>query len=110
MDLSRKLGENDRLTRTLLAVGLAAFALRSLRKAKRLRGVMAGAGAVALGYGTVPESGSAVERLGEGIDLDWTSGTGLRCAACGDPIVPGQARTPNKDGETVHATCLEATR
>lgn len=110
MELSQKLGDNDRLVRTLLAVGLAVFALRSLRNGKRLRGVLAGLGAFALGYGTRYESGSVTEPLAEELDTDSTSEPGqFRCAACGEPIVVGQSRRPDENDETVHDACLGVT-
>ena len=117
MDLTQNLGDRNRLTRTLLAVGLAVFALWSLRKGKRLRGALAGLGAVALGYGASTESDGTMEHLAEIPDTDPTSeaeqqptseAEQLRCAICGEPIVPGQPRTPNENDETVHEACLEA--
>lgn len=109
MELSQNPDDRDRLTRALLAVGLAAFALWSLRKKRRLRGVLAGLGALALGYSASTESGDVVERLEEVVETESASESPrLRCATCGDPIVAGQLRTPNEDGETVHEACLEA--
>jgi len=109
MDLTQNPDDRDRLTRTLLAVGLAVFALRSVRKGKRLRGVLAGLGAFALGYRVSTESGDVMERLVEAPDMESTSeAEQLRCAICGEPIVPGESRTPNENDETVHEACLEA--
>jgi len=109
MALTQNFVDRDRLTRTLLAVGLAVFALLSLRKGKRLRGVLAGLGAVALGYTTTTDSGGVMQSLGEGLETEPTSETGqLICSNCGDPIVPGQRRRPNENDETVHEACLEA--
>lgn len=108
MELSKELRENDRLTHTLLAVGLSLFALLSLRKGKRLRGVLAGLGAVALVYNTTTESVDVVEHVSEELETESTTeDKGQRCAACGDPIVPGQPRRPNENDETVHEACLE---
>jgi len=110
MELPKQLRDNDRLVYTLLAVGLSVFALQSLRKGKRLRGVLAGLGAVALGYGTSSEPGDVVEQFSEELDTESTTEDGrLRCAICGDPIVTGQSRRPNENDETVHENCLEAT-
>ena len=109
MELSNKLRDNDRFTRTLLAVGLSVFALWSLRRGKRLRGVLAGLSAVALGYGAATESSDVVEHLAEELDIgSTTEDEQLRCAICGDPIVVGQPRRPNENEETVHEACLEA--
>jgi hypothetical protein len=109
MDLSKNPRDTDRFTQTLLAVGLSVFALLSLRRGKRLRGVLAGAGAVALGYSASTEPGDVVEQFA--VELDTVSTTDddqLRCAACGEPIVPGQNRGPNGNDETVHGSCLES--
>jgi hypothetical protein len=109
MELSKKLRNDDRLTRTLLAVGLSVFALLSVRRGKRLRGVLAGLGAVALGYGAVTESGDVVEHFAEEFATgSTTEDEQRRCAICGDPIVAGQSRTPNENDETVHEACLES--
>jgi len=109
MELPKTLRDNDRLVRTLAAVGLSVFALRSLRKGKRLRGALAGLGAVALGYGASTDSSDAVEHFAEELDTgSTTEDEQLRCAICGDPIVTGQSRKPNENGETVHEACLKA--
>jgi hypothetical protein len=109
MELSKQLRENDRLTRALLAVGLSVVALLSLRRGDRLRGALAGLGAVALGYSASTESDDVVEQFGEELDIgSTTEDDRLRCAICGDPIVVGQPRTPNENDETVHEACLEA--
>lgn len=109
MELSKKLRDDDRLTHTLLAVGLSVFALLSLRSGKRLRGVLAGVGAVTLWYDASTESGDVVEHLAEELDTESTTeDKRLRCAICGDPIVVGQRRGPNENDETVHEACLES--
>jgi hypothetical protein len=96
------------LVRIVLAAGLAVVALRSLRRGRRVRGVLAGLGAVALGYSAVTESNDVIEHLVEDLDTEAASETTrLRCAICGDPIVPGQSRRPNENNETVHEACLE---
>ncbi|MFC7142153.1 DUF2892 domain-containing protein [Halosimplex aquaticum] len=114
MELSEKLGDRSRLVRVVLTAVLAVVALQSFRKRKRTRGVVAGLGAAALGYTVSSESGGVVESLGgealESIGAESTAEGGeLRCAYCGEPIVPGERRKPNEDGETVHEACLEAT-
>lgn len=93
----------------VLAAGLGVVALRSLRRGKRVRGVVAGLGAVVLGYSTVSESNDAMEHLLDDLDADAASETTRpRCASCGDPIVLGQSRRPNENNETVHEACLKA--
>jgi len=99
------------LARTLIAVGLGAFALWSLRKGNRLRGLLAGAGAVALGYSASTDADTSVDQVPDAEDLDTEPAeddTHRRCATCGDPIVTGQSRVPNENDDTVHETCLEA--
>jgi hypothetical protein len=106
MEPTQDLRDRDRLTRTALAAGLAVFALRSLRRGKRLRGVLAGLGAFAVGYGASTESDDGLERLAQELDTDSTTeDEQLRCAVCGEPIVAGQSRQPNESGETVHESC-----
>jgi len=108
MELPKNFRDN-RLTSTLLAVGLSVFALRSLRGGKRLRGVLAGLGAVAFGYRASTQSGDVVERIEEEIEIGSESeDVRQRCAVCGDPIVAGQLRRPNENDETVHEACLES--
>ena len=119
MELGETLDGRSRRTRILLTALLAVVAVQSLRKGKRLRGVLTGLVAVATGYSVVNGSGDVMETLGDEATetLDSVTGTDdtersrdrtkLRCAACGDPIVPGQARTPNESHETVHEACLE---
>ncbi|WP_436931570.1 YgaP family membrane protein [Halosimplex halobium] len=122
MDSTQSDDGNGRIARALLAAGLGAAALWSLRKGKRLRGALAGLGAVALGYSATSDADGVTDPLAEEFEIgeggesdDATSAGGdaedgpLRCAACGEPIVAGQIRVPNEDDETVHETCLEAT-
>lgn len=109
MELTKRLRDNDRRTYTALAAGLSIFALLSLRRGKRLRGVLAGVGAVALGYSASIEPGDAVEHVAAELDTGSTTGDEhRRCAACGDVIVVGQPRVPNEDDETVHEACLKS--
>lgn len=105
MELNEKLDDRGRLARMILAAGLAVVALRSFAKRKPMRGVLAGAGAAALGYTVSSESGGVIEEIRTEPTAEDAE---LRCASCGDPIVPGQRRKPNEDGETVHEACLEA--
>lgn len=105
MDLEETVGDRKRLVRTLLAVGLTGVAIRSLRRGRRLNGLLAGAGAAVLGYTATSQSEELAETVGIGTTNE---DVGLRCAACGEPIVPGQARGPNENGETVHDACRES--
>lgn len=104
MDLNETVDGRDRPVRILLTVALLAFAVRSLRRGKRVTGALAGLGAVAVGYSLTTDT----RELAEVIEVE-TGGEDdqMRCAECGDPIVPGERRRPNADGETAHETCLE---
>lgn len=102
MELTKNVGDRNRLARTILTIALMLVAINSLRKGKRLSGVLAGAGAVALGYNATTEPGEPTENLG----IDTTSeDAALYCAACGEPIHPGQRRSPNENDEIVHDSC-----
>lgn len=103
MDLPEKVSGRDRLARAGLAVVLGLLAIRSLRNGKRLRGVLAGAGALALGYDASNRTPDLTETLGaESVGQDEAR---LTCAECGEPIRPGQPRGPNEDHEIVHEAC-----
>lgn len=110
-----------RLVRIVLAVALAVVAIRSFRGGKRVTGVLAGVGAGVLGYAATTEDQTltepeAITSVGEDDGAERTSSVDsadataadarLRCAACGDPIVPGQVRGPNADHEIVHKGCM----
>lgn len=117
MELDTILDDRNRLTRTLLAGVLAVVSLRSFRKKNRLLGVLAGAGAVGLGYTVTVGSRDTIEE-GEVSDAsDVTDESerdiettdeddGMRCSACGEPIVVGQSRRPNAESQIVHESCL----
>lgn len=116
MELEESAGGRDRIARLLAAAGLTVAAAALLRSGKRLTGSLAGVGALALGY----QAASGSENLAETLRSDaFATGTaesdasahtgGLQCAICGDPIVPGQARGPDENDDTVHIECREAT-
>ena len=103
MDFDEPDSDRGRLARIALTALLSLLAVRALLQGKRLRGVLAAVGAVALGYTLVDSSELTV------IDVEKPEAESeLRCAICGEPIVPGERRTPNEDGETVHEACLES--
>ncbi|SNZ16058.1 hypothetical protein SAMN06269185_2685 [Natronoarchaeum philippinense] len=116
MDLEEIADDRGRLARTLAAGVLGVVALCSLRKGKRLRALLAGGGAVALGYQATTESDEMTDLDIDSLGADASStdeetaeaesaDDEFRCAACGEPIVPGQARGPNAAGEIVHEDC-----
>lgn len=120
MDLDTDVADRDRLVRTLLTVALATVALRWFRRGKRVRGLLAGGAAAALGFaGTAgrPDLEDVV-----GVDIEGATGVGLggsaesdaaredgqlRCSICGDPIVPGQPRGPDPNDDPAHVACVE---
>ena len=131
METEQNVGGRDRLARALLAALLSILALRWLRRGKTGRGLLAGAGALGFGFNASTGYCGANDALdidtttgdtaGEDITFDSTesgastedgvTGTepaaesGLTCAACGEPIVPGQLRGPNEQGRIVHDDC-----
>lgn len=99
--VSDPIDDRGRLVRGLLAVGLGIVAIASLRKGHRLRGVLAGAGAVAVGY-RAASAGTETDPV-DAVTAD--EDDAFRCAACGERITTGQARGPNADDEIVHIDC-----
>ena len=63
--------------------------------------------AVGIGEGSTAESAGAgaVEVSDARNNGAATAGASLTCAACGNPIVPGQGRGPNENDEIVHESC-----
>ncbi|RDI71430.1 hypothetical protein [Halopelagius longus] len=120
MDLRETIEDREPLVRVLLAAGLAAVAISSLRRGRRLSGLLAGGGALALGY-TMTAEPEELEELTEAVGVDASEELGgltetvglgtadgdskLDCAVCGEPIAAGEARGPNEDNEIVHRTC-----
>lgn len=109
MDLQKSVDDRGRLARTALAVALAALAVGSLRRGKRLVGALAGAGAVALGYSAASGSDTDAVGIPPGAETGSEPADGqLLCSVCGEPIVPGQRRSPDPHDETAHEDCLAA--
>ena len=136
MDDTKNVGGRDRLVRLLLTVVLSIAAVRWLRSGKRLRGLLAGVGALGFGFNATTgycgvNDALDVDTTGESeeVDIDFdepetTDDAGsvetgsadesgspkertsqLECAFCGEPIVPGQSRGPNSQGDIVHDDC-----
>lgn len=126
MDTEQNVGGRDRLVRLLLTVVLSIAAVRWLRSGKRLRGLLAGVGALGLGFNATTgycgvNDTLDVDTTVDGVSIDFDDDTAedgqstatsdetgkhsLTCAACGEPIVPGQSRGPNSDDEIVHDDC-----
>lgn len=129
MDDTKNVGGRDRLGRFLVAAVLSIAAVRWLRGGKRVRGLLAGVGALgfgfnattgycgvndALGVDTTDESGEVsidFDESDEGTETTTDAGATqarehyLTCAACGEPIVAGQSRGPNEDDEIIHDDC-----
>jgi hypothetical protein len=126
MALTETSEERNRIVQIALAgiVGLAA--VRAFRRGNRVGGVLGAFGALALGYTALSDTereASAVAVDDEGTRVSTASatedetttenettggGAKLRCAACGEPIVPGQRRGPDEHDRTVHEACLQA--
>jgi hypothetical protein len=129
MEPEQNVGGRDRLARALLAAVLSVLALRWLRGGKKGRGLLAGVGALGFGFNATTGYCGANDALdidttgtdtaGTDIEFDSTESDhetstestaekdngGLTCAACGEPIVTGQLRGPNEQGQTVHDSC-----
>ena len=134
MDDKQNVGGRDRLGRFLLAAVLSIAAVRWLRSGKRVRGLVAGVGALGFGFNATTgycgandaldidttaesddvsiefddadgESGDEMTGAADEADGETEQTHQLTCAACGDPIVPGQSRGPNDDDEIVHDDC-----
>ena len=122
-DVPENVGGRDRLARALLAVVLTVAAIRALKNGKRVRGLLAGIGALVFGFNATTKYCGANDALdidttsdGVSVDIEGLGGdtadtsdddaaAGLTCASCGEPIVPGQRRGPNDDDEIVHDDC-----
>jgi hypothetical protein len=129
MDSDRNVGGRDRLARAVLAVVLSIAAVRWLKGGKKVRGLLAGIGAVNFGFNAATGYCGANDAL----DIDTTAGDApefdsetdqaasttstaavgteavadhrMTCAACGEPIEVGQPRGPNDEDEIVHEDC-----
>jgi len=128
MDDETNVGGRDRLVRFGLAALLSVVAVRWLRAGKRLRGLLAGAGALGVGFTATTGYCGVNDALdvdttadGDEVSVDFdddpvvaesdttesdaSASSSLTCAACGEPIVPGQSRGPNSEGDIVHDDC-----
>lgn len=109
MEFDTLADDRDRLARVLLAGALALVSIVSFRKGRRLVGVLAGVGAVGIGYSASAESSTVketVERLRERESLLTGEKNEMRCSACSEPILAGQVRRPNAENQIVHEHCL----
>ncbi len=132
----QNVGGRDRLVRALLAAVSSVLALRWLKAGKRGRGLLASLGALVFGFNATTGYCPGNETLGVDTTADDTVETNLEfdsddtepepatseaatsessttttdayvtCAVCGEPIVAGQSRGPNEQGETVHDDCV----
>lgn len=126
MEPDQNVGGRDRLVRALLAAVLSVLALRWLKRGKKGRGLLAGVGALGFGFNATTGYCGANDALGVDTTTDTTADTDvefdtadsdhetsvesaaearLTCAFCGEPIVPGQSRGPNEQGQIVHDDC-----
>lgn len=107
MVLKSVVNDREQIARILLTAALAAVSVGLFQRDERPMAVLAGAGAVALGYDTA----IGLADLKEQSSADPTDrDERMRCSICGEPIVPGQARGPNSDDEIVHEACMESPR
>ena len=106
--------QREGLVRTVSTVALAGIAIRSVIKGKRLRGLLAAGGAVAVGVAgsTLDPTPLELEREDESTsEASVTESTseagGMQCSVCDEPIVVGESRRPNEVDEIVHQACLD---
>lgn len=129
-DVPENVGGRDRLARALLAVVLTVAAIRALKNGKRVRGLLAGIGALVFGFNATTKYCGANDALdidttsdGVSVDIEGLGGDeetdettagdasetdsdgALTCANCGEPIVPGERRGPNENDEIIHDGC-----
>jgi len=119
MELLKIIKENGSIVRIAATAALAIIAVRSFVNGKRLRGLLAAGGAVAVGATAStlePTDLEVVSEEGEQpIDVTTTERVtestieagAMQCSICSGPIVPGEARRPNDVDEIVHEACLE---
>lgn len=130
---TQNVGGRDRIVRGLLAAVLTVAAVRSLKRGKRLRGLLEGVGALAFGFNATTgycgvndaldvdtTSGQVTTEQSMDLDSDTTASIGtetdgsaetesdgeLTCAVCGEPIVPGQRRSAPGATGVAHDDCL----
>lgn len=105
MELPEPIKQHAGTVRIVSTLVLAVIAIRSFVHGKRLRGLAAAGGAVAVGASTstLDPTELEIEQVGEST----TETGGLECAVCGESIAPGEPRRPNEVDETVHEACLE---
>ena len=105
MELLKPIKQHAGTVRIVSTLALAVIAVRSFLTGKRVRGLLAAGGAIAVGAtaSTLEPTEIEIESGGEST----TETSGMQCPICGDPIVPGQSRRPNEADEIVHEDCLE---
>jgi len=104
MELLNRITRRQRALRVAATAALTAVAVQSLRNGKRLRGLLAAGGALAVGASTAT-LGPTELSVDEIVDVTADS-DGLQCSVCDESIVPGQSRRPTADNNPAHETCL----
>lgn len=104
MELPTWITRRSRQLRLASSAALAAVAVRSLRNGNRLRALLAGGGALAVGATTATLDPTPVADE-QTVDVVVES-DGLQCSVCKESIVPGQSRRPNAENKPAHEACL----
>jgi len=104
MELLNRITRRQRTLRLAAAATLTAVAVQSLRNGKRLRGLLAAGGALAVGASTATLEPTELS-VDEAVDVAAES-DGLQCSVCEGAIVPGQSRRPNAENKPAHEACL----
>jgi len=103
MDLPNWVTRRSRELRLASSAVLAALAVRSLRNGNRLRALLAGGGAVAVGATAATLEPTAIDEQALDVTVE---PDGLQCSVCKESIVPGQPRRPTAENKPAHEACL----
>lgn len=104
MELLNRITRRQRALRVAATATLTAVAVQSLRNGKRLRGLLAAGGALAVGASTATLEPTELS-VDAAVDVA-TEPDELQCSVCDEAIVPGQSRRPSQDNNPAHETCL----
>ena len=104
MELLNQITRRQRALRVAATATLTAVAVQSLRNGKRLRGLLAAGGALAVGASTATLEPTELP-VDEAVDVP-AEPDGLQCSVCDEAIVPGQSRRPSADNKPAHEACL----
>jgi len=106
MDLPNWITARGRALRLATGGVLAAAAVRSLRNGNRLRALLAGGGALAVGATAAKLEPTVLDDGDDQLVEVSVESAGLQCSVCKESIVPGQPRRPSAENKPTHEACL----